>query len=305
MREAHIMSWISRNVVVAALAGAVVALPTDAKALLIFTDAGPDVASITDTVNAYRVALGDPNNANLAGPLLSGRREINWDGGGPPLIDGTPPVTPFLVFTGTRGATFTTPGTGLSQAPDGEMGGANSLASINPTYALLFDPFSLNRLFTPIGSNITEGFFSIPNSGGNVPAAVSGFGAVFSDVDLLGPTTIQYFDTGGNLIGGVPAVPAFPGNETFSFLGIVLGSGEGLISRVLITTGNTPLGPNESSTIDPVVFDDLFYGEPQAVVGQVPQPQSLLLLGMGLMVVGGALARRARHSHRSRSDSSA
>jgi hypothetical protein len=29
---------------------------------------------------------------------------------------------------------------------------------------------------------------------GTEPAGVSGFGVVFSDVDLLGPTTIEYFD---------------------------------------------------------------------------------------------------------------
>jgi hypothetical protein len=54
-------------------------------------------------------------------------------GGGPPVIDGTPPVTPFTVFQQTRGATFTTPGPGLTQAP--ATGGLLSLDHINPTYA--------------------------------------------------------------------------------------------------------------------------------------------------------------------------
>ena len=38
-------------------------------------------ASIQDTVNSFRAALGDPNNGNAAG-TVGGRREINWDGGG-------------------------------------------------------------------------------------------------------------------------------------------------------------------------------------------------------------------------------
>src|SRR5688500_18850090 len=38
--------------------------------------------SIEPTVNSFRAALGVPNNGNAAGPLSSGRREINWDGGG-------------------------------------------------------------------------------------------------------------------------------------------------------------------------------------------------------------------------------
>ncbi|MBA3480224.1 MAG: hypothetical protein H0T51_00280, partial [Pirellulales bacterium] len=39
-------------------------------------------ASIQPTVDAFRAALGNPNNGNAAGPLAGGRREINWDGGG-------------------------------------------------------------------------------------------------------------------------------------------------------------------------------------------------------------------------------
>ncbi|HWN53639.1 MAG TPA: hypothetical protein VNP91_00930, partial [Methylomirabilota bacterium] len=71
-------------------------------------------SSIQATVDAFRGALGNPNNGNAAGQA-SGRREINWDGG--TATDGTPAVTPFTVFQNTRGATFTTPGSGLTQTP--------------------------------------------------------------------------------------------------------------------------------------------------------------------------------------------
>ena len=47
-------------------------------------------ASIQATVDAFRAALGNPNNGNAAGPLASGRREINWDGGGPPVDANAP-----------------------------------------------------------------------------------------------------------------------------------------------------------------------------------------------------------------------
>ena len=182
------------------LAAVVLAVPTGATALTIFNDSGADVAAITDTVDAFRAALGDPNNGNAPGPLPSGRREINWDGGGPPVVDGTAPVTPFMVFQNTRGGTFTTPGTGLTQAA--ATGGLLSLDLINAQYATLFAPFSPNRLFAPIGSNITDGFFSIPGTGGTVPAGVSGFGVVFSDVDLAG-TSIKFRDHWG-AIGHAP-----------------------------------------------------------------------------------------------------
>ena len=82
----------------------------------VFQAAGPDAASIQSTVDAFRASLGD-NNLNNPGPIQKGRREINWDGGNPNLLDTTAPVNPFLVFLNTRGSQFKTPGLGLSQAP--------------------------------------------------------------------------------------------------------------------------------------------------------------------------------------------
>ena len=90
--------------------------PTEFVAPIVFQAAGTNAASIQSTVDAFRTALGDPNNGNNPGPLPSGRREINWDGGGNNFTT-SPPVTPFDVFLDTRGAQFTTPGVGLSQAP--------------------------------------------------------------------------------------------------------------------------------------------------------------------------------------------
>jgi hypothetical protein len=75
---------------------------------IIFQAAGPTANSIQSTVDEFRAALGDPNNANNPGPLTSGRREINWDGGGPPVDTTTAPVTPFNMFLNTRGGQFTT-----------------------------------------------------------------------------------------------------------------------------------------------------------------------------------------------------
>jgi hypothetical protein len=257
---------------------ALVAWAAPASAVTIFSNSGADVASITATVNAFRAALGNPNNGNNPGPLPGGRREINWDGGGPPVINGTAPVTPFTTFQDSRGATFTTPGTGLTQAA--ATGGALSLDLINPQYAALFAPFSPNRLFAPIGSNITDARFFIPGTGGTTPASVMGFGAVFSDVDLAG-TSITFFTTAG--VTSTLAVPTFSGNQTFSFLGILLGPGEGLITNARIVTGTTALGPSETASVDLVVMDDFLYAEPQAAV---PVPAALPLFATGLGALG-------------------
>lgn len=172
-----------------------------------------------------------------------------------------------------------------------------SLELINPTYATVFAPFSPNRLFTPLGSNVTDGSFSIPGSGGAVAAGVRGFGAVFSDVDLSSVTSIAYFDTDGNLLG-VFDVPAFPGDQTFSFLGITTDANEPLIGSFRIVTGNAALGPNESPTVDVVVMDDFFYAEPQLAINQVPQLLSVQLLAIGLLALA-ALSRVARGGARS------
>ena len=231
----------------------------------VFQAAGPTVASIQNTVDQYRTALGDPNNGNVVGQS-SGRREINWDGGG---STATAVVgTPFTGFLANRGALFTTTGTGFVQAP---LGGLVDTFH-NPTYASIFQPFSLQRLFSPIDSNVTEVTFFVPGPD-NKPATTNGFGAVFTDVDLpngSGPgdtngnrkasTLIECFGTDGGLIFS-SFVPASPGDGSLSFFGIVFGDAR--IARVRITSGDAPPGPNDDGTHDIVMMDDFLYGEPQ------------------------------------------
>ena len=237
----------------------------------VFQAAGATAASIQIPVDAFRARLGDPNNLNNPGPLgLKGRREINWDGGNPNVLDTTAPVNPFLTFLDTRGSQFKTPGLGLSQAPpSGGPEGGLAVLFANPTYGTTFKTFSASRLFTPVGSNITEASFSIPGTNGTVPAAVRGFGAVFTDVDQPdgvgssvtgGSTRIQYFDRNDKVIF-TSFVPPSPGNGTFSFFGIVFDDAR--IASVVIKTGDVAPGPNDDRRHDIVMMDDFIYGEPQ------------------------------------------
>jgi hypothetical protein len=240
---------------------------------VVFQAAGSTAASIQSTVDAFRAAVGDPNNGNNPGPLKNGRREINWDGGGANNTTDVP-VTPFNVFLNTRGSQFTTPGLGLSQAPPsgGPQGGLAVLFG-NPTYGKIFTTFSPLRLFTPVGSNITEALFFIPGTNGTVSAKVRAFGAVFTDVDQpdgSGPggkrgnrhasTLIEYFDADGELLFS-SFVPASPGDGSLSFFGIVFKDAR--IARVRIETGDVAPGPNDDRRHDIVVMDDFIYGEPQ------------------------------------------
>jgi len=247
--------------------------PNDVVVPRVFQAAGTKADSIQSSVDAFRAALGNPNNLNNPGPLQSGRREINWDGGNPNVLDTTPPVTPFNTFLNTRGSQFKTPGLGLSQAPPsgGPQGGLAVLFG-NPSYAKIFTAFSPSRLFTPVGSNITEAIFFIPGTNGTVLATVRGFGAVFTDVDQpdgvgagakRGSATIQYFGRDGRLLF-TSLVPSSPGDGSLSFFGIVFDDAR--IARVRIKSGDVAPGPNDDRQHDIVVMDDFIYGEPQLLV---------------------------------------
>ena len=243
---------------------------------MLFQAAGPNSASIQATVDLFRAALGNPNNANAPGPLTSGRREINWDGGGATTTALAGPS--FAGFQTTRGALFTTPGTGFAQSPLVETVGASdqTLSELvgNATYATEFSTFSPVRVFTPLGSNVTDSTFFIP--GVLDPAAVSSFGAVFTDVDLTGPTKIDFFGIGDQLLLS-QTVMASPGSGGLSFLGVQFTGGE-LITRARITTGTTALGPNDNpgGGVDVVAMDDFIYSEPTSV----PEPATLTLFGL-------------------------
>lgn len=246
-------------------------------AVITFSEGGDATpGSILDTVNAFRSALGDPNNGNAPGPLASGRREINWDGGGSSAT--SPSLSPFDGFLNNRGARFTTPGFGFVQAPPTGL----DTAFNNPNLSSTFGVFSQLRLFTPVLSNITDVFFFIPGTNGAVPAMVSGFGAVFTDVDLNGSTKIQFFDSTDTLIfdGIVPAGTV--SDQSLSFFGAIGNAGE-QISRVRITSGNTAIGPNFENpnveTVDVVAMDDFIYSEP------VPEPRVFGMVVAGIVMM--------------------
>jgi hypothetical protein len=277
----------------AALAAAAAALAAgQAGAAFVVRSVGgsADPASITAAVNAFRADLGDPNNGNMPGPLFSGRREINWDGGGAAALATVfpSPMTTFNSPPTTRGAVFTTPGGSfeISGQPSPEFG------DINPTYPTTFGVFSAPRLFTPLGSNVLDVFFFIP--GTDTLATVSGFGAVFTDVDLLGSARLEFFDFFGALLFAQDVAPGTVGSESLSFLGASGDAGE-RIFRVRITSGTAALGPNDNplAGLDLVVMDDFLYGEP-SVAGIVPEPSGLALLGLGGLALLGYARRRQR-----------
>jgi hypothetical protein len=260
----------------AVVAAGVAAAPASA-APVVTQATGANAAAIQGAVDAYRNSLGANNGGNPA--ATTGRREINWDG--VPDDRSAPSFMPEGQFRA-RGALFSTPGLGVQVSGDDDNDGGNpdadpdqvEFTNLNATYATAFAPFSPERLFAPVGSNVTDVEFVVPGS--DTPAVTNGLGVVFTDVDQAGPTKIELLDSDGASLGTYP-VPASAGDESLSFLGIALDQGV-RAAGARITTGTAPLGNpdvTQGGAADIVVMDDFIYGEPlPAPAKQIEQPDT-------------------------------
>jgi len=242
--------------------------------------AGPSPASIAPVVDQFRADVGGTNNG-VGGTFPSGRREINWDG--VPDSFSAPNNLPanFFNTNSPRGVVFSTPGSGFQVSAKSGNPTVTALrfGNINPNYPFDFQTFSPERLFTALDSNVTDVLFLVPGTPAT-QAFTGGFGVVFTDVDSPTSTTLQFFDQTGNSLGTF-AVPALPGSQNLSFLGVSFNAGE-RVSRVRITSGNTALGPDDAPfATDVVAMDDFIYGEPQPLLAGCLTDATSLCLGGG------------------------
>ncbi len=272
--------YLPTTAIVGTLAAAAALAPAAFAAPVVSQATGSSVASIQPTVDQFRNDLGT-NNAG-GPPAQSGRRQIGWDG----VPDGraAPSFMPEGQFRN-LGALFSTPGLGFEVSGDDDDDGGSSDADpdqveftdLNPTYEAEFEPFSQERLFAPVGSNVTDTRFVVPAT--NTEADTNGFGAVFGDVDTAGLTELELLEADGDSLG-TWEVPATSGPETYSFLGVRFNAGE-RAALARITSGGAPLGGTDISQgglADIVVMDDFIYGEPREIPPASPaqppaQPQ--------------------------------
>ena len=218
--------------------------------------------NIQAKIDEYKALLGPDNGGDLGTKGTSGFREINWDGltdaeSAPNLY--APDLFNSPTAPRSRGIVLSTTGTGLMVSADSNnpTNTPASFGNINPYYTAIFPPFSGERLFSPVGSNIADIRFYVP--GTSIKAVVRGFGAVYVDVDRVENTAFEYFDINDKSLGTF-ATPVL--NNGHVFLGVLFP--EAVVHRVRIEYGNSPLGPDDGGNVDVSVMDNFIYGEPQA-----------------------------------------
>ncbi len=219
-------------------------------------------ANIQSKIDEFKAQLGADNGGVPGTQGVSGFREVNWDG----LTDAEsapnfyePDLFNAATAPRARGLVLSTPGTALMVSADSDnpTNTLPSFGNLNPNYVSIFPAFSGERLFSPVGSNIADVQFYVP--GTTTKAVVRGFGAVYVDVDRQENAAFEYFDINDKSLG-VYATPFL--NNGHVFLGVLFP--EAIIHRVRVEYGNSPLGPDETGSIDVSVMDNFIFGEPQA-----------------------------------------
>jgi len=232
-----------------------------AAAPTVITATGVLTTDIIGAVNTFRALLGANNG--VGGSFTTGRREINWDA----VPDGfaAPNDLPadFFNANSPRGAVFAPASVAFQVSADASNPTSTTtrFGHINPSYPANFHTFSPERLFTAVDDELHDVLFLVPRT--KFPAAVRGFGVVFTDVEHNGSASIELFN--GAISLGAFAAPANVTSGALSFVGVDFGGH--VVTGVTVKSGEAPLGQytndlTDGGYFDLVVMDDFIYGEP-------------------------------------------
>ena len=192
--------------------------------------AGATPAAIRATVDQFRSILAANNGVGNSFP--TGRREINWDGVPDNFASPNNLPVDFFNVNSPRGLILDG-GISYRVRAIAASGTAVRFGDIDPAYAKSFQTFSAERLFAVVETantgtqdpQIINIVFFIP--GTTIPATVSGFGAVFCDVDYS--DGMIFYGADGKRLGNPVLAPV--AGSGLSFAGASFNAGE-RIARV-------------------------------------------------------------------------
>ncbi len=214
---------------------------------------------INAAINSFRNLLGATLNTTPG--HTSGRREINWDGVPDTFEHQKIPVNFFNpIEPGSNPALQR--GFLYSAQTDARISATN-FASLEASNATQFAAFSGSKTFSAVSSNLWNVQFAVP--GQDAAASVKGFGAVFSDVDIAGSASMEFFS--GTTSLGVFKVPVHT-NGSHSFLGVYFADKK--VTKITIQQGSAVVANgvkdiSAGGTNDLVIMDDFLYDEPQGL----------------------------------------
>ena len=215
-------------------------------------------------------SLGGVNNG-IGNSFSTGRREINWDGVHNNFASPNNLPVDFFNVNSPRGIVLNTIFAGtenfrVSASTGNPTNTPLRFGELDPSYPAQFQTSSAERLFGVVGqaggdNALVEVNFYIP--GTKIPATVSGFGVVFTDVDFNSSGIICFGPDGQRIGIAQPPVAA----SGLSFVGMTFNAGE-RVSRIIIFSGDYALSSGHVDQLpdtDAIAMDDFIYGEPRAL----------------------------------------
>jgi hypothetical protein len=216
--------------------------------------------NINSKVDEFRTLLGATLNTTPG--QTSGRREIDWDAVPDQFATQKLP-TNFFNPTAPGSPANLQRGFRYSDETDARIS-SNNFADFEATNGTEFAAFSGAKTFSAVNNVLWDVFFEVP--GQSSAASVKGFGAVFSDVDNAGSTSIEFFSGTRSL--GVYNVPVKT-TGSYSFLGVYFPNEKVTRIRIMQGAGVVANGVKDISvpggTKDLVIMDDFLYDEPKAI----------------------------------------